>query len=167
MSVVVDINPGPPVMYNQSYQINNQSANGVYLAFIQKDKGYEDSVFSPPVGTILKPGETFRFELTQWFLYAYSTYFTFYGCFDESCGPSSLTTNEWVVQIRQLTSFGTDRTACLGTGWCSDGVGCGTNPGQYGGQGILNRTVNLRDTRAPNGRPETRENDGGSTVSCL
>ena len=142
VSVVVDINPGPPVMYKQSYQINNQSANGVYLAFIQKEKGYEDSVFSPPVGTILKPGETFRFELTQWFLYAYSTYFTFYGCFDESCGPSSPTTDkEWTVK---MSTFSSDTyTECRGSGFCSNEIGKDISGYR------LSIGVNLVDTRPP------------------
>jgi hypothetical protein len=142
VSVVVNINPGPPVMSSQGYQIKNQSANGVYLAFIQKEKGYEDSVESRPVGTILKPGETFRAELTRWFFYNYDTSFTFYGCSDETCGPSSPTTDkEWTVAIRTYSS-GTF-AECRGSGFCSNYLG--TDISESRGSIV----VNLLDTRAP------------------
>jgi hypothetical protein len=159
VSVVVDINPGPPVMSFRGYQIKNQSANGVYLAFIQKEKGYENSVKSPPVGTVLKPGETFRVALENWDWYRYTTIFTFYGCFDESCGPSSLTTGkDWQVSLfrdRQLLADSpgadTDSSECRGTGWCSDSAGFGINPGQgpFAGRGRESTVVNLLDTKAP------------------
>jgi len=152
VSVVVDINPGPPVMSSQGYQIKNQSANGVYLAFIQKEKGYENSVVSPPVGTILKPGETFRVALQKtWF--SYPTYFTFYGCFDQSCGPSSPTTDKaWIVQLYQGSAIGADGTVCQGTaGWCSNRDGLGINSGQGDKGAVNNYVVNLIDTRAPDG----------------
>ena len=149
-SVVVDINPSPPVMSPRGYSITNQSANGVYLAFIRKESGYENSVFSPPVGTILKPGETLRLGLEKTWS-SYTTYFTFYGCSDESCGPSSPTTNkEWTVQLyygKWLGGF--DVTQCLGTGWCSRDDGTGINISQRGGNGDEAYDVNLLDTKAP------------------
>jgi hypothetical protein len=149
-SVVVNINPSPPVMSPRGYSITNQSANGVYLAFIRKESGYENSVFSPPVGTILKPGETLRLGLEKTWS-SYTTYFTFYGCSDESCGPSSPTTNkEWTVQLyygKWLGGF--DVTQCLGTGWCSRDDGTGINISQRGGNGDEAYDVNLLDTKAP------------------
>jgi hypothetical protein len=151
VSVVVDINPGPPVMSPYSYTIKNLSANGVYLAFIQKEKGYENSVDSRPIGTSLKPGETFRAEMTAWAFNDYTTFFTFYGCFDESCGPSSLTTDKaWTVELGVAAVFppGPPTYRCRGTaGWCSDSKGKDINNEKGGVQ--FDRITNLLDTRAP------------------
>jgi hypothetical protein len=141
--VVVNINPGPPVMLTAGLLINNLSAKGVYLAFIQKEKGYESSVDSRPVGTILKPGETFRVEMTRWAFSSHTAFFTFYGCFDESCGPSSPTTDkEWTVR---LSTFGPADGLFVGCrrGFCSDSRGLEINDGD------LASVVNLVDTRAP------------------
>jgi hypothetical protein len=143
VSVVVDINPGPPAMLASGRVITNLSAKGVYLAFIRKEKGYEKGVVSPPVGTILKPGETFRVELTRYFFsFYYDTSFTFYGCFDESCGPSSPTTDkEWTVK---MSTFSSDTyTECRGSGFCSNEIGKDISGYR------LSIGVNLVDTRPP------------------
>jgi hypothetical protein len=119
VSVVVNIKPRPLLMASESFFIRNLSAKGVYLSSIRKDKGYESSVESLPVGTILKPGDWFRVEMTYWAFYSHTAYFTFYGCFDESCGPSSPTTDkEWTVKIGTLLALGLI-TTCQG-GRCDE-----------------------------------------------
>jgi hypothetical protein len=164
VSVVVDINPGPPVMSPFSYQIKNLSAKGVYLAFIQKEKDYENQVASLPVGTILKPGEIFLVGLEDTWS-GYWTSFTFYGCFDESCGPSSPTTDKaWIVRLEKGRFLVPNYARCLGTGWCSNSDGYGINPGQRVYQAsVAGYVVNLRDTRAPTD-PRVSCNEGGCSA---
>jgi hypothetical protein len=110
------------------------------------------------VGTILKPGETFYVALEKQTWSSYETSFTFYGCFDESCGPSSPTTDKaWTVRLYQGRQFfGRDQTVCRGTaGWCSNRDGLGINSGQGDKGAVNNYVVNLIDTRAPDGgRPD-------------
>ena len=144
-SVVVNINPGPPVQLTQGFDITNLSARGVYLTEIKKERGYEDSVDSPPVNTALQPGETFHVELTQWAFYDYTTYFLFTGCEVARCDllpfPSG---QEWTVQLDLFETL-LIYSRCLGAGYCTDEKGKSLNyPGNYGLS-----LVNLVDTKGP------------------
>jgi hypothetical protein len=126
----------------------------VYLSSIRKERGYERSVESRPVGTILKPGETFRVEMRLWAFSTHTASFTFYGCSDESCGPSSPTTDkEWTAELSTLLVAGGVFVACEGRGFCSNDRGTNITWPPYGTWvndiDRVGGVVNLLDTRAP------------------
>jgi hypothetical protein len=126
------------------YSITNLSAKSVELFDIQTSPGYEDLVVTPPVGTILKPGETLRFDLNTRFFYYYTTYLVFQGCNDISCDLFR-SDQRWIVGFEEIDGalkWGTTR--CLGTGWCSTREGYDPDPGA-GWQFHMN----LLDKKAP------------------
>ena len=146
-SVVVNINPGPTVQLTRGYDITNLSARGVYLTEIKKERGYEDSVDSPPVNTALKPGENFHVELTKWAFYDYTTYFLFTGCEVARCDllpfPSG---QEWTVKL-DLSNTLLIYSRCLGAGYCTNEDGKSLNFGAS--TNFQTSFVNLVDTKGP------------------
>ena len=153
VSVVVDLNPGPPVQLTRGYDITNLSANGVYLSEIKKERGYEDSVVSLPVGTTLRPGETFHVEMTRWAIYDYTSSFVFTGCIVARCDLLPLPSGqEWTVRIMSnlLNDY---EVSCRVGGYCSDRDGYSINAGSPIRAGFNAVVANLVDTRPRDWNP--------------
>ena len=127
-SVTVNINPGFLTQQTQGYDFINRLDKGVILREIQIEPGYEESVDSPPAGTIVGPGQTLHVELTRWLSYYYTTHFIFVRCVDTWCGGQTRG-GDWNVGIARL--YVTSGAWCdSGYCWDKDGVEIGpTNPG--------------------------------------
>lgn len=134
-SVTVNIVPAPLTQLTRGYDITNLSGASVYVAQIQKEPGYEDSVEAGSVGTVLRPGDTYHVELTKWAFYSYITSFDMEACSDISCATFQQSGDSWTVRLSQ--SLLTDYSArCYGfcvngsgqnIGWSSDGFNALSN----------------------------------------
>lgn len=114
---VPELNPGPPAGYTRGFDIKNLTGQAVYLTSILKESGYESSIASDPVGTILKPGESTHVELTKWAFYAYDTRFVFNACTDVQCTGGQTTSRFWKVMLTQV-GLAEYNAGCFEAGIC-------------------------------------------------
>jgi hypothetical protein len=91
---------GPPVGVSRGFNLTNLSGQAVYLAEIQKEAGYEDSVeYAPSIGSVLQPGESAHFETTYYYFYTYDTRATWKSCTDTSCASVTPGNQQWTVRL--------------------------------------------------------------------
>ena len=91
---------GPPVGVSRGFNLTNLSGQAVYLAAIQKEAGYADSVESAPsIGSVLQPGESAHFETTYYYFYTYDTRATWKSCTDTSCASVTPGNQQWTVRL--------------------------------------------------------------------
>jgi len=100
-TVTVGINPTPPLGgIKRSFDLTNLSGQSVYLAEIQKEAGYEDSLErAPSIGWVLRPGESAQFETTYWYYYTYETRAIWKTCTDTSCATVTPGSQQWKVRL--------------------------------------------------------------------
>jgi hypothetical protein len=91
---------GPPVGVSRGFNLTNLSGQAVYLAEIQKEAGYEDSVeYAPSIGSVLQPGESAHFETTYYYFYTYDTRAIWKSCTDTSCASVTPGNQQWTVRL--------------------------------------------------------------------
>lgn len=91
---------GPPVGLSRGFNLTNLSGQAVYLAEIQKEAGYEDRLeIAPPIGFVLKPGESAHFETTYLYFYTYDTRAIWKSCTDTSCASVTPGNQQWNVRL--------------------------------------------------------------------
>lgn len=91
---------GPPVGLSRGFNLTNLSGQAVYLAEIQKEAGYEDRLeTAPPIGSVLKPGESAHFETTYLYFYTYDTRAIWKSCTDTSCASVTPGNQQWNVRL--------------------------------------------------------------------
>ena len=91
---------GPPVGVSRGFNLTNLSGQAVYLAAIQKEAGYADSVESAPsIGSVLQPGESAHFETTYYYFYTYDTRAIWKSCTDTSCASVTPGNQQWTVRL--------------------------------------------------------------------
>ena len=91
---------GPPVGVSRGFNLTNLSGQAVYLAEIQKEAGYADSVESAPsIGSVLQPGESAHFETTYYYFYTYDTRAIWKSCTDTSCASVTPGNQQWTVRL--------------------------------------------------------------------
>jgi hypothetical protein len=91
---------GPPVGVSRGFNLTNLSGQAVYLAAIQKEAGYEDSVeYAPSIGSVLQPGESAHFETTYYYFYTYDTRAIWKSCTDTSCASVTPGNQQWTVRL--------------------------------------------------------------------
>lgn len=91
---------GPPVGVSRGFNLTNLSGQAVYLAEIQKEVGYEDSLeVAPSIGWVLQPGESAHFETTYYYFYTYDTRAIWKSCTDTSCASVTPGNQQWTVRL--------------------------------------------------------------------
>jgi len=123
-TVTVGINPTPLVSVSRGFNLTNLSGQAVYLAEIQKEAGYEDSLeIAPPIGWVLRPGESAHFETTYWYFYTYETRAIWKTCTDTSCATVTPGSQQWKVRLHtwsgQFWDVNGPTTMNCETGSCS------------------------------------------------
>ena len=126
-SVTVNINPSPPVLLTRGYDIKNLTGKGIVLSAIQKERGYESSVYAAAPPQILQPGQTYHVELTKWYFYSYDTRLSFSGCTDISCTGYQLSGQQWRVKLSQAGVYNYWEAKCE-SGNCVNGSGDDIGP---------------------------------------